>query len=62
MTNEQIRDIADCAANEAVRYIQDRLAQPHGDFAGLYFSDDRWRVLVDMLAAYTAAEIQEGVK
>ena len=61
MTNEQIRQLADYAANEAVRHIQDKLGQTTGDFAGLYFSGPRWGELVSMLADYAAAEIMEGL-
>jgi hypothetical protein len=60
MTNEQIRQLADNAANEAVRHIQDHLGQKDGGFAGIYFSGDRWDVLVSVLADYAAAEIMEG--
>lgn len=61
MTNDQIRDIADAAANAAVAYIQTRLAQTDGGFAGLYFHSERWDALVDILADYTSAEIKEGL-
>ena len=61
MTREQIESLADEAANQAIRHIQDKIGQPTGDFAGLYFSGDRWGVLVEILSAYIAAEISEGV-
>lgn len=63
MTNDQIRKLADNAANVAVGYIQDKLGQKdRGVFAGTYFSDDRWHALVNILSDYAAAEIMEGVK
>ena len=62
MTNDQIRQLADNAANEAVGYIQDKLGQKDkGVFAGAYFSDDRWHALVNILSDYAAAEIMEGL-
>lgn len=61
MKDEQIRQLADYAANEAVRHIQDKLGQTTGDFAGLYFSGERWDLLVSILANYAAAEIMEGL-
>ena len=44
MTSTEIYALADEAANEAVRYIQERIGIPTGDFAGLYFSGDKWDV------------------
>lgn len=61
MTNEQIRQLADDAANEAIRHIQDELGQKDGGFAGIYFSGPRWGELVSLLADYAAAEIMEGL-
>jgi hypothetical protein len=60
MTHEEINLLADGAANEAVRYIQDKLSIPTGDFAGLYFSDERWNIIVEILEGYIKAEIMEG--
>lgn len=62
MTNEEIRQLADNAANEAIRHIQDELGQKDGGFAGIYFSGPRWEVLVSVLANYAAAEIMEGLQ
>lgn len=62
MTNEQLRQMADYAANEAVRHIQDKLGQKDGGFAGIYFSGERWDQLVSLLADYAAAEIMEGLQ
>ena len=61
MKDEQIRQLADYAANEAVRHIQDKLGQKDGGFAGIYFSGERWDLLVSILANYAAAEIMEGL-
>lgn len=60
MNNKQINELADDAANVAISYIQDKLGQEHGDFAGLYFSGDRWALLMSTLKDYIKAEIQEG--
>ena len=62
MTNDQIRQLADNAAIEAVKHIQGKLGQKHGEFAASYFSDDRWHALVSVLSDYVAAEVMEGVK
>lgn len=60
MTHEEINLLADGAANGAVRYIQNKLGIPTGDFAGLYFSDERWNIIVEILEGYIKAEIMEG--
>jgi len=60
MKIEQINQLADEAANEAVRYIQEKMDIPTGDFAGLYFSGQRWTVLTQILSGYIVAEIMEG--
>jgi hypothetical protein len=60
MTRTDINTLADEAANEAVRYIQERMDIPTGDFAGLYFSDHTWDDITQILSGYIAAEIMEG--
>ena len=60
MKTEQINQLADEAANEAVRYIQEKMDIPTGDFAGLYFSGQRWTVITQILSGYIVAEIMEG--
>lgn len=50
--------IADEAFNEAVRYIQDKLGQTTGDWAGQYFADDTYDTIVDILADYARSEVQ----
>lgn len=62
MTKKEIDQIADDAANAAVLHIQNFLKISSGDFAGLYFSEDRWGVLTNILADYITAEISEGIK
>lgn len=60
MNQEQMTQLADDAANEAVRHIQDKLGIESGDFAGLYFSGNKWEVLLQVLVGYICAEIIEG--
>lgn len=57
MGAEQIRDLADDAANSAVRHIQDALGIQSGDSAGLHFSGDNWDSLVDILSTYIQYEL-----
>lgn len=57
----QIKDLAEIAANEAIKQIQDKLGVKSGDFAGLYFSgDERWSQITNALVDYVRAEISEG--
>jgi len=61
MTNEQIANLANDAANVAIAHIQEKLSIPTGDFAGLYFSNgDNWNVLTTILFDYIYSEISEG--
>jgi hypothetical protein len=61
MTNEKMADLANEAANEAIRHIQEKLGIQAGDFAGLYFSGgDNWNALTTILFDYIGAEISEG--
>jgi hypothetical protein len=62
MKTEQINQLADEAANEAVRYIQEKMDIPTGDFAGLYFSGQRWTVITQILSGYIVSEIMERKK
>ncbi len=60
MKSEQITELADEAANEAVRYIQERMNILTGDFAGLYLSGNRWKIITQILEGYIVSEIMEG--
>jgi hypothetical protein len=61
MSSAKIADLADTAANEAIRQIQDALGVKTGDFAGLYFSGgDNLKALQSILFDYIKAEISEG--
>jgi len=61
MTDAQISDLAQNAANEAIRYCQDALGVKTGDFAGLYFSNgDNWNALTTIIFDYIHQEISEG--
>lgn len=54
MTQAEIDDLADDALNYAVRYIQEQLGIEHGDFAGIFFSDD---LVQNIFAEYIRGEI-----
>lgn len=56
-TQEQIANIADHAFNEAILYIQNYLGQTDGGVAGIYFSGDREKVVLDILQSYIRTEI-----
>jgi hypothetical protein len=60
MNKEQIENLADIAANVAIAEIQDSLQVRTGDFAGIYFSGDKWAILTTILSGYIRAEISEG--
>jgi hypothetical protein len=60
MTDAQAADLAENAANEAVKHIQDALGVTSGDFAGLYFSNgDNWVDLKTILFDYIHAEVNQ---
>jgi hypothetical protein len=46
VTNEEIDDLAEDALNAMCKTVQDYLGIKHGDNAGLYFSDDRFKELI----------------
>ena len=48
--------LADQAANAAIKHIQDSLNIEDGGFAGAYFSDEKWNELVNPLVEYIKAE------
>jgi hypothetical protein len=61
MTNEQMADLAQMAANEAIKYCQDKLGVETGDFAGLHFSnDEKWNSLTTLIFDYIYQEISQG--
>lgn len=61
MTDLQMNDLAENAANEAIKHVQDALGVKSGDFAGLYFSSgDNWTDLKEIIFDYIAKEISEG--
>jgi len=60
MKHTDINVLADEAANEAIRYIQEKMDIPTGDFAGMYFDQKTWAKITEILSGYIAAEIMEG--
>lgn len=59
-TRPEIANLADEAGNIAIAHIQEKLGIPTGDFAGLYFSGNRWDVIMQVLEGYIVSEIMEG--
>jgi hypothetical protein len=60
MNKVDIKGLADEAADEAIRYIQDHLGIPTGDFAGLYFSGDKWKTITELIEGYIQAEMENN--
>jgi len=61
MTDAQMADLAEIAANAAIKHVQDALGVKDGGFAGLYFSGgDNWNALQTIIFDYVRAEISEG--
>jgi hypothetical protein len=60
MTTEEIKKLADQVANDAIYQIQNAIGVQSGDFAGIYFSGDKWEVLLSIFEDYTTAEINKG--
>ena len=57
MNDEQMADLADAAANAAIKHVQDALGVATGDFAGLYFSgDDAWTDMTTIIFDYIKAQ------
>ena len=62
MTDEQMADLADAAANAAIKHVQDALGVATGDFPGLYFSrDDTWVDMTTILFDYIKAENESKI-
>lgn len=59
MNPGQVRDLADNAANVAVKHIQDYLGVQSGDLAGIHFGGDNWDVIVNILAKYIQEELRD---
>ena len=51
-TDEQINDLVDECLNDLAEKVQDRIGQPYGDWAGLYFSDGIMRGNIDDYIRY----------
>lgn len=61
MTDAQMADLAENAANEAIKHVQDALGVKDGGFAGLHFSGgDDWADLKTIIFDYINAEISAG--
>ncbi len=51
-TDEQINDLVDECLNDLAEKVQDRIGQPYGDWAGMYFSDGIMRGNIDDYVRY----------
>jgi hypothetical protein len=56
-TQQEMAVIADHAFNHAILHIQNHLGQTDGGVAGIYFSGDREKVVLDILQSYIRTEI-----
>ena len=56
-TQNEIAEIADHAFNHAILHIQNYLGQTDGGVAGIYFSGDREKIVLDILKSYIRTEI-----
>jgi hypothetical protein len=57
-TQNEIDAIADAAFNHAIWHIQNHLGQTDGGVAGIYFSDDKEKIILDILKSYIRTEIE----
>jgi hypothetical protein len=58
MNEDNIRDLADQALNEACRHIQEVIGVPTGDLAGMFFSGDNKDLIEEILREYISLELQ----
>ena len=60
MSPDQVRQLADNALNEAVRYIQDQLGVQTGDYAGVFFTGKAEDIINDVLVQYINGELRNN--
>lgn len=56
-TNQQIMELAEECLNDICEKVQDRIKQPHGDYAGLYHSDG---LLLSQIEDYIRYEMEHA--
>jgi len=56
-TDEQIMELAEECLNDICTKVQDRISQPHGDWAGLYHSDG---ILIGQIEDYIRYEMEHA--
>ena len=56
-TKNEIAEIADQAFNQAVLHIQNHLGHTDGGIAGIYFSGDNDKIILEILKSYIRTEI-----
>ena len=59
MNPTQVNDLADEAVNLAIKHIQDFLNVEHGDLAGIFFSGQRYDMMVRILSQYIKEELKQ---
>jgi hypothetical protein len=59
MNPTQVNDLADEAVNLAIKHIQDFLSVEHGDFAGRFFSGQKYDMMVRILSQYIKEELKQ---
>jgi hypothetical protein len=59
MDPNQVNDLADEAVNLAIKHIQDFLSVEHGDFAGRFFSGQKYDMMVRILSQYIKEELKQ---
>jgi hypothetical protein len=57
MTNEDVRNLAEQALDEACRHIQDVIGVQTGDVAGIYFSGNNKDAIEAVLTRYINLEL-----
>ena len=58
MTEDNVRDLADQALNEACRHIQEVIGIQTGDVAGMFFTGENKDLIEEILREYISLELQ----
>ena len=58
MNEDNVRDLADQALNEACRHIQEVIGIETGDLAGMFFSGENKDLIEEILREYINLELQ----
>jgi hypothetical protein len=58
MNEDNVRDLADQALNEACRHIQEVIGIDTGDLAGMFFTGENKDLIEEILREYISLELQ----